>query len=414
MNRFIIIFLVFIISGSAYGNTARSTLVLLSIDGFAYDYLATYKPKNIIDFASSGVSAKLLPVYPSKTFPNHLSIITGSYPENHGIIHNNFYHPDLGEKYHLGAGKNNGAWLTAKPFWSYAEENNITSAVYFWPESEVKGQGSQPTYNIPYNKVDSDKTKFNQIINWLKLPKEQAPKFIVSYFSSVDHAGHKYGLGSAELAQAVTNIDDMLGYFIKRLQQEIPQNVNIILISDHGMIQMDKGKAIDFSMVFNDNLTKLIAEKALIVAQSSTQLYVYFDHEKLSKHQQKIIIQEVIVRQKLNTSLYSIYQRSNYPSHWRLNNNLSITPDFVIEAIPTASFTNKKYAGSTLATHGYDALNQSELTAIFFAAGPDIVQGKLINSFENIHIVPLMSHLLGIKQPNNIDGKSSVLASILK
>jgi predicted AlkP superfamily pyrophosphatase or phosphodiesterase len=413
MSRFILFILILLISGTSYGKTAKSTLILLSIDGFAYDYLATYKPKNILEFAKSGAGGKLLPVYPSKTFPNHLSIITGNYPEKHGIIHNKFYHPHIGEKYQLGAGKDNSAWLTAKPFWTFVEENNISSAVYFWPESEVKGQG-RPTYNIPFNKITSSKTQFDQIIDWLKLPNNQAPSFIASYFSSIDEAGHKFGLGSIELAQAVTNIDTLFGEFIKRLQQEIPQPVNVILLSDHGMVQIDKDKSIDLSMVFNKRIIKLITEKSVIVAQSSTQLFVYFDQDKLSQHQQNIVLQEVRDKQKLNSTLYHVYQQSNYPNHWRFNNNLDITPDFIIEAEPTASFISKNYASSILATHGYDALNHSELSAIFFASGPDIVNGRAVNPFENIHIVPLMSQLLGIKPPDNIDGNAAVLAPILK
>ncbi|PCH95283.1 MAG: hypothetical protein COB83_01825 [Gammaproteobacteria bacterium] len=417
MNRLLSVIFTFIISSSVYGQTAKSTVILLSIDGFSYDYLATYKPKNILTFGKTGATAKLLPIYPSKTFPNHLSIITGVYPNKHGIIHNKFYHPNIGKKYHLGAGKQNSAWLTAQPLWSLAEKNNITSAVYFWPESQAIGQGSLPSFNIPYNKTSTSKDHFDQIIEWLKLPQEQAPKFIISYFSSVDDAGHKFGLGSPELAQAVANIDSMFGYFIERLKNEISQSVNIILLSDHGMIQMDKNKKISFAKVFNQKILEFITEKSVVVAQSSTQLFVYFNQQKLTKQQQNTINQEIITRQKSHHNLYNVYQQTNYPQHWKLNNKLAITPDLIIEAVPTVSFINTKYTSTNLATHGYDALNQSELTAIFFAAGPDIVninKGKAVAPFENIHIVPFMAQLLGIKQPKGIDGKKAVLAPLIK
>lgn len=368
----------------------------------------------MLAFAKTGTSAKLLPVYPSKTFPNHLSIITGVYPKNHGIIHNKFYHPQLDKKYYLGAGKHNSAWLTAKPFWSVVQEHNISSAVYFWPESEAIGQGSEATYHIPYKKTDTEQTHFDQIINWLKLPPTQAPQFIVSYFSSVDNAGHNFGLGSPELSQAITDIDNLFGHFMARLKKEIPQDVNVILLSDHGMVQINKNKNIDLTMVFNKNQLKLIDEKTIVIAKSSTQLFGYFDQDKFNVHQQKIILQELKARQKLHPKLYRVFDKNNYPKHWRLNNNLAITPSFVVEAAPSASFVNEKYAYQNIATHGYDAFNQSELTAIFLAAGPDIIQGRAVNSFENIHIVPLMSQLLGIKQPDNIDGENAVLAVIVK
>ena len=412
MSRLVTFLLVLIISGSVYGNTAKSPLILLSIDGFAYDYLNKFKPKNILSFGKSGVKAKLLPVYPSKTFPNHLSIITGVYPAKHGIIHNKFYHPLLGEKYSLGTGKNNSTWLTAKPFWSFAEENNITTAVYFWPEA--MGQGKRPSFNIPYNKMDSEKARFDQIIKWLQLPNDEAPQFIASYFSSIDEVGHRYGPNSTELAQAVAEIDEVFGYFIQRLQQEVPFNVNVILLSDHGMIHIDKSKKIDLAKVFNEHLIKLITEKSIIVAQSSTQLYIYLEHDKLSKVQQESITQELMVSQNLSAGLYRIYQKGNYPEYWQFNEDLAIIPDLIIEASINNYFSNKGDSNNNVATHGYDALNKPELAAIFFASGPAIIKGRALNAFENIHIVPLMSQLLGLKQIPRIDGKGSVLGSIIK
>jgi len=414
MSRFVIFLLVIIISGSVYGKTAKSTVILLSIDGFAYDYLSQYQPKNMLAFAKSGVKAKLLPVYPSKTFPNHLSIITGVYPAKHGIIHNKFYHPLLGKKYSLGAGKKNSAWLTAKPFWSFAEENDINTAIYFWPESEAIGQGSLPSFNIPYNRTDSEKAHFDKIINWLKLPEAQAPQFIMSYFSSVDDAGHKYGANSVQLKHAVADIDKLFGDFISRLQKEISTKVNVILLSDHGMMQINKNNNINVTAVFDENLIKLITEKSMVVAQSSTQLYVYFDHDKLSDKKQTSIFQSLLAKQSLNDDFYSVYRKGNYPEHWQLHDDLAIIPDLILEAKANSSFINDKYPSDNVATHGYDAKNKQALSAIFLASGPDIIKGQQLDDFENIHIVPLMSQLLGLKQIPHIDGKPSVLAPIIK
>jgi len=182
--RYFSCLLALLLSYSVYGKSDTPTVILLSIDGFSYEYLEQYKPPNLLALANSGTVAELLPVYPSKTFPNHLSIITGSYPINHGISNNSFYNPTLGKKYIKGAGKKNPAWLTAEPFWYVAMQQDIKAAVYFWPESEVVGK--TPTYNIPFNKKDSNKARFTQIIKWLELPAADRPRFIASYFSTVD------------------------------------------------------------------------------------------------------------------------------------------------------------------------------------------------------------------------------------
>ena len=413
MGRLLVYLVVLLFRNFAQSTKSKALetpLILLSIDGFAYEYLTTYQPKNILSFANSGTSAKLLPVYPSKTFPNHLSIITGRYPAKHGIVHNSFYHPILKEPYRFGAGKNDSKWITAKPIWSIAQENNITSAVYFWPESEMKGQGSSPKYNIPYNTVDTDQARFDQIIHWLKLPKSKAPTFIVSYFSSVDEAGHKFGINSPELAQAVANIDELFGYFIQRLNEEIPQNANVVLLSDHGMLPINT--KITEKMVFSEKVESLINDQSIIIARSTTQLYLYFNPDNLNKSQKNEVFQELKNKQSQHSHLYSVYQKPNYPTHWQMNLNIEIIPDIIIEAKPKAIFTTQQYVNSNKATHGYDPLNQEELTTIFFAAGPNIVKNTIIPPFENVHIVPLLTQLLGIQKLDNIDGDYSILAPI--
>ncbi|MEI6893960.1 MAG: ectonucleotide pyrophosphatase/phosphodiesterase [Colwellia sp.] len=414
MSRFLVCLLILIMTSTAHSKPVKSTVILLSIDGFAYDYLTKFKPKHILNFGKSGVKAKLLSVYPSKTFPNHLSIITGVYPAKHGIIHNRFYHPGLKEKYSLGAGKNNSLWLTAKPFWSFAEENNILSAVYFWPESEAIGKNKQASFNIAYNRTDSEKARFDQIINWLKLPTSQAPHFIASYFSSVDAMGHKFGPNSVELKNAVADIDKLFGYFISRLKKEITFDVNIILVSDHGMMQINESSKVDLAKVFNEQLTQWISDNSIVVAQSSTQLFLYLDDSKLSKDQKNSIFKSLIKQKKENQSLYSVYRKNQYPEHWQLNKDLAIIPDIIIEIAPNGYFNNTKTSITSAATHGYDVINQPALTAIFLASGPDIIKGRKLNAFENIHIVPLMSQLLGLPQRQDIDGKRSVLQPIIK
>ncbi len=396
-------------SGSAYSKSAKPIVILLSIDGFSYEYLNKHQPSNILALAKSGVIAKLQPVYPSKTFPNHLSIITGSYPVNHGISNNSFYHPKLGKKYSKGAGKNNSAWLTADPFWSVAQQQGVKTAVYFWPESEAIGK--TPTYNIPFNKTDSNKARFDQIIKWLQLPAEERPQFIASYFSSVDSAGHYYGPNSNELIKAVTDIDFLIGEFVTKIPEEIAHEVNIILVSDHGMLQKDKAKIIKPSMIFDEKITDLIDRKALTVARNDTQLYIYFAKSKLTELERLKTI-EKMTKNKNNTQLYLLYTKGKYPKHWQFDKKIELVPDIILEALPPATFVKENQDSKLLnkGTHGYDAKNQKDLMGIFIALGPDIVKGKEINEFENIHIFPFMKELLAIKQPDTIDGKIEVLA----
>lgn len=404
-------FLALLVCCSTYSKAAKPIVVLLSIDGFSYEYLNKHQPPNILALVKSGVLAKLQPVYPSKTFPNHLSIITGSYPINHGISNNKFYNTALGEKYYLGAGKSNTAWLTADPFWFVAQQQGFKTAVYFWPESEIKGK--TPTYNIPYNKTDSNNARFDQIIKWLQLPPELRPQFIASYFSSVDSAGHYYGPNSNELAKAVEEIDILIGGFIARLVKEVAEEVNVILVSDHGMLQKDRAKIIKPSMIFDQETLDLIKTKAIIIARNDTQIYIYFT--TLSELERSNTIKK-IVENKKNINLYRLYSKGNYPKHWQFGKKSKIVPDVILEALPPATFVKENHdiQFSNKGTHGYDALNQKNLMGIFIASGPSVAKVKEVRAFENIHVFPFMSGLLSIEQPKTIDGKREVLAPYFK
>jgi len=402
-----------LVSYSTYSKPAKPIVILLSIDGFAFDYLDTYKPPNILALAKSGIIAELLPVYPSKTFPNHLSIITGAYPINHGISNNSFYNPTLGKKYTKGAGRNNAAWLTADPFWFVANEQGLKTAVYFWPESEILGK--TPTYNIPFNKVDSNDIRFEQIVKWLALPEEQRPQFIASYFSTVDSAGHDFGPKSQQVVNAIADIDALLGKFMVELEKYNDLAINIIIVSDHGMIETDKSQVIRPSMIFDDYITELIKNNIITVASNDTQLYIYFTDPTFSQSARSTFITKIKENQQ-KIDFYHLYAKGNYPQHWHFDQDIALVPDVIIEALPPATFVRENYKnkGTVRGTHGYDPLNQRGLAGIFIATGTSIDKGKEIKPFENIHVFPFMRELLDIKQLKKIDGNAKVLLPYVK
>lgn len=417
MIRFLSICFALLISNAVYGTTAKSPVILLSVDGFSFSYLEKYQPKNLLAFAKSGVNTRLLPVYPSKTFPNHLSIITGTYPVNHGIIHNRFYHPELAQQYSLGAGKKNKTWLTSAPLWSVAEDNGIKSAIYFWPESETIGH-TPPSYNIPYNKSTSNRTRIDQLITWLKLPRNQRPNFIASYFSTIDSAGHHNGFDTPALITAINEFDTLFGYFIERINREISQSVNIILVSDHGMVPIAKEAQISTDLVLNNIKKKF---KNIKIIYNDTQLFIYFDKHKVSNKIRKIRkirknIENILQLNKLmNKKSYNIYTKGSYPLHWHLNSDIGIVPDIIIEAEAPAIFTWKKVLTEfDGATHGFDPKTDPRLQGIFMASGPNITQGRELEPFKNIHVFPLLNALLGLNENSDIDGQLSVLKSIIK
>lgn len=381
---------------------AKTPLVLLSIDGFSQRYIAQYKPKALMKLIQQGVSAKaLLPVYPSKTFPNHLSIVTGRYPINHGILHNTFYHRELDKVYRLGDGKNDARWLTAQPIWHINEVQGNKSAVYFWPESETAIDNRMASYYYPYSHGTANKKRLEQILTWLRLPKSARPNFIAGYFASIDDAGHKYGENSPQLIKAINQLDNLIEDFLQKIKQEFNGKVNVVIVSDHGMTKVNSDQLINWQ----ENIVEGVK-----VINGSTQLYLYSEDD--SKLQQSIALFKNAQTNNKHGN-YQVYQFPDFPKHWHLNRKTPAVPNVIIEALPSYIFSNT--SSKTMAeTHGYDPKSERDLDAIFIATGPSFRKNMQVEAFENIHVLPILTRALGLKDVSDIDGNYQLAELIVK
>src|SRR5882757_8290676 len=186
---------------------SKPYVVLVSLDGFRYDYARKYEAKHLLALGAEGAIAPegMIPAYPSLTFPNHYSMVTGLYPEHHGIVANNFYDPARKQTYRLGvpATVTDGSWYGGTPIWVLAEQQGMRAACFFWPGSEAEIAGKRPSYYLKYDERIPDEKRVAQVLAWLRLPAEQRPHLITLYFSGVDHAGHEHGPDSEEVRAAV-------------------------------------------------------------------------------------------------------------------------------------------------------------------------------------------------------------------
>lgn len=371
---------------------AKNPVILISIDGFAHKYLTMYKPPFITSMMNKGAaSAGLKPVYPSKTFPNHLSMVTGEYPAQHGIVHNRFYHRQLKTNYTLGAGKKDQRWLLAKPIWTLAELTGIKTGVYFWPESEAKISGVYPSYYFPYQHNTPNKDRLDELIRWLKLPQKERPQLLITYFSTVDSAGHEFGTQSTQLKNEIIHIDKLLAEFDQRIKLETGLTPNIVLVSDHGMVDIDSQLSIKTRAL-------LKPFPQLRIVNGETQLYVYEKStEKLAQVKKHLLSLP-------QADLYQVYLKEEFPRHWQLQGeNLGI-PDMIVDAIAPSIFVKHNFLGykNSLhkATHGYDAVDNRDLDAIFIAKGPDINRGVSLPKFQNLLVFDLLKALLQLESEN--------------
>ena len=382
-------------------------VILISFDGFRYDYSKLFGPPNFESFARNGAEAEgLIPSFPSKTFPNHYTIVTGLYPGHHGLVDNSFYDPDRNEYYSMKVRDRvqDPYYYSGTPLWKLAKDNNIRSASFFWVGSELPQKELRPDYYYPYDESIPDTLRVDEVIKWLNLPESERPHFITLYFSSPDHEGHTYGPDSPEARKAVMNADRLL----LRLTEGVKKTalpVNMIIVSDHGMLAMKDEPA---TFVFLDEIMD-INNRRIKYSVGGTQAHLYVG----SDAQRDSLYNAV----KNKAKKFSIRKQEEFPTSWHYNSvrsgDLLITanPGVYIVEKNRAKFEATRKRGTTFGAHGYDPKSIPQMQGIFMAQGPNIKSGMKIPAFENVHIYPLIARILNLPLPE-VDGKFEVLEKI--
>ncbi|MGC3960415.1 MAG: ectonucleotide pyrophosphatase/phosphodiesterase [Verrucomicrobiota bacterium] len=225
----------------------NQTVILVSLDGFRADYLEKFQPANLLKLAAQGVRAKrLIPAFPSLTFPNHYTLVTGLYPERHGIIGNNFYDPTFKTNYNaFNSGSSESRWWGGEPIWVTAIKQGRTANCMFWPGPQAEIGGVRPTEWKPFKKDTTFNECVDTVLGWLKQPAEKRPSFVTLYFHEPDTAAHHDGVNSPQVTTAVALVDNALGRLtsgIERLQ--LTNAVNLVVVSDHGMADLSTNRVI--------------------------------------------------------------------------------------------------------------------------------------------------------------------------
>lgn len=398
----VLLFSTFSFVANANSTPEKPALVLISIDGFRHDYIELHDAKNMAAIASQGTRAKgLMPVYPSKTFPNHLSIVTGQYPSHHGIVDNNFYDTERKQRYHMGDGVKDSSWLTTLPIWNLAEFQGVKAATFFWPESAARINGATPTYYYNYSTPTPNQQRVDQIIDWLKLPKASRPMLVTGYFSIVDSMGHRFGPESARTKGAVQHIDKLMGQLWERLNTEVDIPVNLIIVSDHGMTEITADAMIDVNELdIDDELFEVVNSQTRLLIypkENTSDAEIAALKEELAEEQQDVGFS---IESEADLTAMGVSQGPRKPA-------------LVLGTQAPASFaTRPKEQWKDGGTHGYHS--NGDMNGIFIASGPSIKKGVPLDRFRNIHVYPFMANLMGLELMSKIDGDADVLAPLIK
>ncbi len=386
---------------NATATYTKPYVILISADGFRNDYFKKYNAKNLMAISKNGVWAKkgMYPSYPSITFPNHYSIVTGMYPAHHGIVDNVFYDPQRDETYRIGSETvMDGSWYRGLPLWGLAENQGVLAASLFWVGSESNAGGTRPSYYYNYHEKFTDADKVVIIKNWLTLPEAVRPHFITLYFPEVDHAGHKYGTEGKETEASVHYIDAAIQKLTDALSPlKLP--INFIFVSDHGMINVEPEQ---YTAIPNFDFKKFT------IVNSGTFARI------TAKEKKDILpVYELLKRDQYKN--FKVYLATNFPErlHFSTREDTSRRIGDIILVPKKAKILTEAGRVSSLGKHGFDVKKVPEMKAAFMAWGPAFKSSKKISSFENIHVYPLVAEILGLKITHPIDGSAKVLQNIL-
>lgn len=377
----------------------RPTVILISIDGYRWDYPDKYPSPNLNALIRGGVRAEMIPAFPTKTFPNHYTLVTGLYPGNHGIVANNMWDDELQARFTMSnrAAVTDARWWGGEPIWVTARKQGQKAAAMFWPGSEAPIGGHYPDYWRPFQDDLPHVERIAWILQQFDRPAPERPTFSTLYFSDVDHAGHDYGPDTDEVRQAVQNVDAAIGELIHGLRTRgIFEQVNLIVVADHGMVSVSRGTI--FLDDYVDPATVQVVDWSPVLAIKAKD----GNHEALL--------------QKLKQAPHlRMYRKPELPARYHYSQHPRVAP-LIGMADPGWNITTRKRAAERTrqerGTHGYDPALR-DMHAVFIAHGPNFKRGAKLKPFENVHVYPAMARILGL-QPAKNDGNPKVLNRVMR
>jgi predicted AlkP superfamily pyrophosphatase or phosphodiesterase len=379
-----------------------SPLILISIDGYRADYLERGLSPQLAALAADGVRAQALkPAFPTLTFPNHYTIVTGLYPDHHGIVANRMIDPASGKRFAHGDTKlaADPLWWTVDPLWVSVERQGKHAATMFWPGSDVEIGGVRPDYWAPFDASASLNGRVDQVLLWLGLPASRRPDFVTLYFEQVDHAGHEYGPDSAQLDAALRDVDAALGRLVQGLRRRgLERTANLVIVSDHGMAATDVTRTVLLDDVIDVSKVDLVNTGVLTGLAAKTGHATEVERALLAPQ-----------------AHMTCRRKGDMPARLHYGTNARIPPLLCLAddgwTISTRRDLERPGHEVQKGEHGYDN-DDPQMRAMFVAHGPAFRHGLVVPEFDNVDIYVLLTSILHLEpQPN--DGDYGVVAPML-
>lgn len=381
---------------------ARPLVILVSIDGFRADYLQHGHTPTLDALAADGVRAKAMqPAFPTLTFPNHYTLVTGLYPDHHGIVNNRFTNPDTGAAFVFKDRDTTAdpAWWGGEPIWITAQKQGLRTATMFWPGSDVAIGGVRPDHWLYYDGAMTSAERVDHLLGWIDLPAAQRAQFYTLYFDAVDHASHAHGPQSPQVDAALAEVDGAIARLVAGLRERgLYDDVDLVIVSDHGGARTSKELRtyLDDVLPAGDAKVGNYGVLATITPLPGKEASVAQALLKPHPHM-------------------TCWRKSQVPARLHYGSNPRLPPFLCLAAtggLITEHAYENKGAHYSVGEHGYDNADP-QMQALFIARGPDFHHGLVVPEFPNVDVYPLLAHLLRI-QPAPNDGDFATVAPMLR
>ncbi len=397
-KNIVLLVLCLVVAFVAKGATGNENYtIIISLDGFRWDYPTMYSTPNLQIMAHLGVRAtSMKPSYPASTFPNHYTLATGLVPDHHGIVNNSFWDKKNGIRYSMSdsATRNNPAYYLGEPIWITAQKQGVKTGNVYWVGSDIAIKNTHPTYYKNYDQkpMISFEARVDTVISWLRMKPADRPRLIMLYFDEPDAKGHHFGPRSPEVAKEVHRLDSLIGDLMKKIKElPVASQVNVIVTADHGMTAISPDRFVKME----NYLPARWIDKA--DGANPTSLFTH------NGYRDSVLI-------TLNKIPHiKAYKKEEMPAslHYGTSDRIG---DVVV--CPDCGWQFGSKPSTNKGAHGYDP-DASDMQVAFYAYGPDFKKGYVSQGFVNVDVYPLLAYLLGIT-PEKTDGDFARVKDLLK
>ena len=388
--------------------TRTPVVILVSIDGFRPDYLDRGVTPRLNALAATGISASMRPSFPSKTFPNHWTIVTGLVPDHHGIVGNRMIDPARPDDVFKLSTDDPWWWNAAEPIWVTAEKAGIRTATEFWPGASIAwgstakkddhgiiAGGTRPEDWHQFEANVTGPQRVEAVIDWLRRPAATRPRFVTLYFDTVDSAGHEFGPASPQVTATVADVDRSIGRLVDGLAA-LGQPADLIIVADHGMAATATDRTIAIDRIADPADYQLV----------ETGPYASIDPVK----GHEAALDAALIRRHDHMTCW---RKAQIPARLRYGTNPRVPAYLCLADIGWLVAKTTPTVAETGGNHGYDNASPA-MRALFIANGPAFARDRTLPPFDNVDIAPLLRDLLGLPPGQRLDGNDAPFHGVLR